>query len=57
MAIMLGGGIKHFDEGMRKLMAVRRRQVREYMQRVRSAGFGERFENGRVSADLLRYAA
>ena len=48
MAILLGGGIKGYDEGARKLMAIRRRQVREYVQRIRSAGFGERFDNGRA---------
>ena len=56
MAIMLGGGRDHYDEGMRRLMAIRKRQVREYMQRVRSSGFGERFENGRSSPELLKYA-
>lgn len=56
MAIMLGGGRENFDEGMRKLMAIRKRQVREYVQRVRSAGFGERFENGRASPELLTFA-
>jgi hypothetical protein len=28
-------------------MAIRKRQVQEYVKRVKSAGFGERFENGR----------
>ena len=47
LAILLGGGKKHYDEGFRVLLAIRKRQLKEYMQRVRSAGFGERFENGR----------
>ena len=47
LAIMLGGGIKNFDDGYRKLVAIRRRQLREYQKRVISAGFGERFTNGR----------
>ena len=54
MAILLGGGIKQYDEGARKLMAIRRRQVREYVQRIRSAGFGERFDNGRADPRLLQ---
>ena len=34
-------------EGFRKLRAIRRRQLKEYMQRVTTAGFGGRFEDGR----------
>jgi hypothetical protein len=30
--------------------------VKEYVQRVRVAGFGERFENGRSPKALLDYA-
>jgi hypothetical protein len=47
LAILLGGGKDQYDEGFRKLMAIRKRQVQEYVKRVKSAGFGERFENGR----------
>jgi hypothetical protein len=47
LAILLGGGQANYDEGFRKLMAIRRRQLVEYMKRVKSAGFGDRFENGR----------
>lgn len=47
LAILLGGGMDKYDEGVNKLMAIRRRQLTEYQKRVRSAGFGERFENGR----------
>ena len=47
LAIMLGGGVKQFDDGYRKLVAIRRRQLKEYQKRVTSAGFGERFTNGR----------
>ena len=47
LSILLGGGVKHFDEGWKKLVAIRRRQLTEYKKRVVSAGFGERFENGR----------
>jgi hypothetical protein len=34
---------------------VRQRQVKEYVQRVRVAGFGDRFENGRANAALQAY--
>ena len=47
MSILLGGGKDKFDEGWRKLVSIRRRQLTEYKKRVISAGFGERFENGR----------
>jgi len=47
LAILLGGGAAHYDEGFKKLMAIRKRQLQEYVKRVRSAGFGERFDNGR----------
>ncbi len=55
MAILLGGGIAGYDEGYKKLLAVRRRQTKEYVQRVRSAGFGERFDNGRANPELMQY--
>jgi hypothetical protein len=55
LAILLGGGIKHYDEGYKKLLAIRKRQSREYVQRIRSAGFGERFENGRANSELMEY--
>ena len=47
LAILLGGGKDKYDEGFNKLMAIRKRQLQEYVKRVRSAGFGERFDNGR----------
>jgi hypothetical protein len=47
LAILLGGGKDRYDEGFNKLMAIRKRQLQEYVKRVRSAGFGERFDNGR----------
>jgi hypothetical protein len=56
LAVLLGGGKDNYDEGYKKLLAIRKRQVREYMQRVKSAGFGERFENGRSNPELLAYA-
>ncbi len=47
LAVLLGGGKDKYDEGFNKLMAIRKRQLQEYMKRVRSAGFGARFDNGR----------
>lgn len=56
LAILLGGGKAHYDEGHKKLLVIRRRQLKEYMARVASAGFAERFENGRSSIPA-QYAA
>ena len=55
LSVLLGGGKKNFDEGYRKLLAIRKRQAKEYVQRIRSAGFGERFENGRANPELMEY--
>lgn len=55
LALLLGGGKDKYDEGYKKLMAIRRRQVREYVQRIKSAGFGERFEDGRANPELMAY--
>ena len=59
ISILMGGGAdkSSIEEGQKMLLAVRRRQVKEYMQRVRVAGFGDRFENGRASAMLEQYAS
>ena len=56
LAILLGGSKEHYDEGHKKLLVIRRRQLKEYMQRVKTAGFGERFENGRSTVPQ-QYAA
>ena len=53
LCILLGGGSKKFDEGYRKLIAIRRRQLQEYRKRVISAGFGDRFDNGRSRLNEL----
>lgn len=53
ISLLLGGSRQKFDEGFKKLVAIRRRQVREYRKRVISAGFGERFENGRSRLDSV----
>jgi len=55
LAVLLGGGEDKIDEGYKTLLAVRQRQVKEYVQRVRVAGFGERFENGRANPMLEAY--
>ncbi len=58
MAILLGGGKDKYDEGVNKLIAIRRRQLQEYLKRVRSAGFGDRFDNGRSPIkDMIAAAA
>ena len=57
LAILLGGGKAHFDEGYRKLLAIRRRQVKEYIQRVATSGYGDRFENGRSRLPAMLKAA
>ncbi len=53
LCILLGGGCDKFDEGFRKLVAIRRRQLQEYRKRVISAGFGDRFDNGRSRLNEL----
>jgi hypothetical protein len=55
LAILLGGGEDRVDDGYNTLLAIRQRQVKEYVQRVRVAGFGERFENGRANPMLDQY--
>jgi hypothetical protein len=55
LAVLLGGGEDKIDEGYKTLLAIRQRQVKEYVQRVRVAGFGERFENGRANPMLEAY--
>ncbi len=57
LAILLGGGSdpQSIHEGNQIALAVRQRQVKEYVQRVRVAGLGDRFENGRANAALSAY--
>jgi hypothetical protein len=57
--ILLGGGTDPaaMEEGGRIALAVRQRQVKEYIQRVKVAGLGDRFENGRANAALAQYVA
>lgn len=56
LSILLGGGKDKVDEGFKTLMAVRRRQGVEYVQRIIAAGFGERFANGRAAPELCAIA-
>jgi hypothetical protein len=57
LSILLGGGSDpaSIHEGNQILLAVRQRQVKEYIQRMKVAGFGERFENGRANPALQQY--
>ncbi len=59
LAILLGGGSDPASvrEGEQISLAVRQRQIKEYIQRVRVAGFGDRFENGRANSALAQYVA
>jgi hypothetical protein len=42
IAILLGGGRGKMDEGFQKFLAVRKKQVNEYMHRLEVAGLGDR---------------
>jgi hypothetical protein len=57
LSVLLGGGAEpaSVEEGRRILLAVRQRQVKEYVQRMKVAGFGERFEDGRANQALQSY--
>jgi hypothetical protein len=59
LAILLGGGSDgaSLREGEQIALAVRQRQIKEYMQRVRVAGLGDRFEDGRANPALQQYIA
>lgn len=59
LAILLGGGsdANSIAEGGQIALAVRQRQVKEYVQRIKVAGLGERFENGRANATLAAYVS
>jgi hypothetical protein len=53
LAVLLGGGKKHYDEGLKKLLAIRKKQVMEYMHRLEVIGMPERRE--RMSPTLKMY--
>ena len=40
--ILAGGGLKNIDVGFERLMAIRKRQINEYMHRLEVAGLGDR---------------
>src|SRR3972149_4815559 len=40
--VLAGGGLKNIDAGFQKLMAIRKRQINEYMHRLGGEGGGER---------------
>ncbi|MCH7836395.1 MAG: ferritin-like domain-containing protein [Chloroflexi bacterium] len=42
LAVLMGGGIKNMDRGFQMALAVRRKQVNEYMHRLDVAGFSDR---------------
>ncbi|MER3420657.1 MAG: hypothetical protein C4290_09120 [Chloroflexota bacterium] len=44
LAILLGGGKDKMDEGYKKLLAIRKRQINEYMHRLEVIGLGDRRE-------------
>jgi hypothetical protein len=44
LAILAGGGIEHLDEGMQKVMIMRKKQINEYMHRLEVIGLGDRRE-------------
>ena len=44
LIILLGGGKQNADEGFNKFMALRKRQVQEYLHRLEVAGLGDRVE-------------
>jgi hypothetical protein len=44
LSILLGGGVANIDEGRQKLLAIRKRQINEYMHRLEVIGLHERRE-------------
>ena len=44
LIVLLGGGKKNSDEGFKKFMALRKRQVQEYLHRLDVAGLDDRRE-------------
>jgi hypothetical protein len=53
ISVLLGGGKEHFDEGAQKFMAIRKKQVNEYMHRLEVAGLPERRQ--RMAPELAVY--
>jgi hypothetical protein len=44
LIVLLGGGKNNADEGLNKFMALRKRQVQEYLHRLEVAGMPERYD-------------
>ena len=44
LIVLLGGGKDHADEGFNKFMALRKRQVQEYLHRLTVAGMPDRYD-------------
>jgi hypothetical protein len=44
LILLLGGGRDKVDEGFNSFLALRRRQVKEYIHRLEVAGLGDRRE-------------
>jgi hypothetical protein len=44
LILLLGGGKDNVDEGFNKFMALRKRQVQEYLHRLRVAGLEDRYD-------------
>ncbi len=44
LIILLGGGKENANEGFNKFMALRKRQVQEYLHRLQVAGLGDRYD-------------
>jgi hypothetical protein len=53
IAILLGGGKDKMDEGFQMFLAVRKKQVNEYMHRLEVAGLGDR--RGRMGALMAMF--
>jgi hypothetical protein len=53
LGILLGGGVQKMDEGLSRLLAVRKKQVNEYMHRLEVAGLGDR--RGRMSKQFAPF--
>jgi hypothetical protein len=53
LAILLGGSKEKVDVGYQRLMAVRKRQINEYMHRLEVIGLGDRRE--RMNPDMRKF--
>lgn len=53
LAILLGGSRERMDVGFQRLLAIRKRQINEYMHRLEVIGLGDRRE--RMNPDLKQF--